>query len=63
MALLLIQERWKNKMKVIIVGGVAEELQLQQGYADWMNMQKLLYLKNLDTYPMRIVGFHIILET
>ncbi len=23
MALLLIQERWKNKMKVIIVGGVA----------------------------------------
>ena len=22
-----------------------------------MNMQKLLYLKDLDTYPMRIVGF------
>ena len=50
-------------MKVIIVGGVAEELQPQQEYADWMNMQKLLCLKDPDTYPMRIVGFHIILET
>ena len=50
-------------MKVIIVGGVAGGATLQQGYADWMNMQKLLYLKDLDTYPMRIVGFHIILET
>ena len=40
-----------------------EELQLQQEYEDWMNMQKLLCLKDLDTYPMRIVGFHIILET
>ena len=60
---MLIQERWKNKMKVIIVGGVAGELQLQQEYEDWMNMQKLLCLKDLDTYPMQIVGFLIILET
>ena len=28
-----------------------------------MNMQKLLCLKDLDTYPMQIVGFLIILET
>ena len=35
---------------------------LQQEYEDWMNMQKLLCLKDPDTYPMRIVGFHIILE-
>ena len=40
-----------------------EELQPQQEYADWMNMQKLLCMKDPDTYPMRIVGFHIILET
>ena len=38
------------------------ELQLQQGYADWMNMLKLLYLNDLDTYLMQIVGFHTILE-
>ena len=39
------------------------KLQLQQEYEDWMNMQKLLCLKDPDTYPMRIVGFHIISET
>jgi len=38
------------------------ELQPQQGYADWTNMLKLLYLKDLDTYLMQIVGFHTILE-
>ena len=44
-------------MKVIIVGGVAG------GATDRMRMLKLLCLKDPDTYPMRIVGFHIISET
>ena len=33
------------------------ELQLQQEYEDWMNMQKLLCLKNPDTYPIETYNF------
>ena len=56
-------------MKVIIVGGVAggataaARIRRLDEHADWMNTQKLLCLKDPDTYPMQIVDFHIILET
>ena len=48
------EERWKNKMKVIIVGGVAG------GATAAARIRRLD--EDPDTYPMRIVGFHIILE-
>ena len=50
-------------MKVIIVGGVAGGATAAARIRRLMNMQKLLCMKDPDTYPMRIVGFHIILET
>ncbi len=58
------EERWKNKMKVIIVGGVAggataaARIRRLDEHAEITVFEKIR-----DTYPMRIVGFHIILET
>ena len=48
-------------MKVVIVGGCGRRgLQQQQEYADWMNMHRLLSLKEQDISPMQTVDCRII---
>ena len=50
-------------MKVVIVGGVAGGATAAARIRRLDEHAEILCLKDPDTYPMRIVGFHIILET
>ena len=63
MVLQLTQERWKNKMKVIIVGGVAGGATAAARIRRLDEHAEITVYERSGYISMRIVGFHIISET
>ena len=54
-------ERWKDKMKVVIIGGVAGGATEQQESEGWTKRQRLLFLRSQVMFPMQTADFPTIL--